>query len=562
MGKTLKYVQEEETGRLVFRGVYPRDVIPFLPAPKSVLKIPLGAHRFMTAEAFRTYERAKRQFDEDVKMARAAKTRHEKEQEGRRDAFTPDLIKHLADLFAHLELSRVEEAMRTRGGDWADRALAGWEWHLDEFQRWKVEADLEEMENHWGRTADALLHAEGVLVDPEDNEGRERLLWALNDAALRMSAKAQRQLVGHPVDIPARPDRPAFAKGPARTVSALLDAYRAEKWEGWSQSSRAAIEPVFRVLREALGDRPVATVSRDDARDVLGTVRKLPANLGKLGELKGLSVSSAIEKAQDLGLPAIGPGTINRGYMVHISAIFNFAVREQWVPSNPFVGLGVPDPVAKEDKRNPFTTEQLGELFSKSPWDIPASHDMDKPGAYWLPLIALFMGARRAEIAGLRLLDVEEIDGTPAIRIRPYQGRSVKNDGSRRDLPIHPALIRLGLLEFIAHRREVAKPEDPLFPDGKPNVNGKWGAKLGEWFSQHLKERNITGKVTFHSFRHNWEDRLRAGGLHGTSLGKALGGRKVGGSEGAYGQGFTIGDLQAGMEKVSYPGLDLSHLKS
>jgi integrase len=107
----------------------------------------------------------------------------------------------------------------------------------------------------------------------------------------------------------------------------------------------------------------------------------------------------------------------------------------------------------------------------------------------------------------------------------------------------------------------VAKPEDLLFPDGKPNVRGQWGAKLGERFGQHLKGLGITGnKLSFHSFRHNWEDRLRAAGIHGTSLGKTLGGRKVEGSEAAYGQGFTIGDLRDGLEKVSYPGLDLSHL--
>lgn len=561
MGKTLDYIQEEATGRLVYRRIYPPDVRPFLPTPKGVLKVPLGAKRFMTPEAFRIYHQLNLQFDQDVKLARAAKVRHEKEMEGRRDALTPELIKHLADLFAHSQFVRVEEAMRTRGGDWADRALAGWEWHLDEFQRWKVEGDLEAMEEHWGRTADALLHEEGVLVDPEDHDGRERLLWAINDAALKMSDKAQRQLTGMPIEVPERPNRPANPKGGARTVSALLDAYKADRWEKWSKSSRKAVEPVLRLLRETLGDRKVASISREDAREVLETVKALPANLGKRADLRGLSVPLAIERAKELGLPLIGPSTINKGYMVHISSIFNFAVDEEWTTKNPFRGLDVHDPVAKKDKRDPFTPDQLRTLFTHAPWEAPAPHDAPEPGAYWMPLIALFMGARNAEIAGLRLMDAVEIEGIPAIRIARYEGRPIKNDESIRDIPIHPELIRLGWLEFIAYRRTVTKPEEPIFPDAPPNSRDQWGAKFGERFSAHVKALGFTGrKLGMHSFRHNWEDRLRAVGLHGTSLGKALGGRTVEGSEGAYGHGFTPQALLEGLEKVIYPGLDLSHL--
>lgn len=562
MGKTLDYVQEEDTGRLVFRRIYPADLRPFLPHPKSVLKVPLGAKRYMTSDAFGVYEQAKRQFDSDVKMARAAKQRRQKELEGRSDALTPDLVKHLASLFTHQRLTQTEEAMRVKGGDWADRALHYWEWHLDEFQRWKAEGDLEAMEEHWGRFADGLLREEGVLVDPEDQDGRERLLWALNDAALRMSDTAQRQLVGYPVEIAERPARPTNPKGQSRTVSALLNAYKAEKWEGWSESSRVAIEPVFRVLRETLGERPVTSVTRDDAREVFGIVRALPANLGKRDDLKSLSIPQAVERAKALCIPTIGPGTINRGYMVHISAIFGFAVREQWIGGNPFERLSVTDPVAARDKRDPFTLDQLQTLFTQAPWNMPGPHDMARPGAYWVPLIALFMGARLGEIAGLRLIDAEELEGLPAIRIRPYEGHTVKNDGSRRDLPIHPALIQLGLPAFVAHRRTIAKPEDLLFPDGRANIRRQWGAKLGERFGALLKDRGIVGtKLGMHSFRHNFEDRLKAVALHGTSIGRALGGRAVPGSEGGYGNAFTLDVLLEALTKVTYPGLDLAHLE-
>jgi len=40
-----------------------------------------------------------------------------------------------------------------------------------------------------------------------------------------------------------------------------------------------------------------------------------------------------------------------------------------------------------------------------------------------------------------------------------------------------------------------------------------------------------------------------------------LSGRKIPGSEADYGSSFPIEVLQESLEKVSYPGLDLSHLK-
>jgi hypothetical protein len=70
MGKSLDWVREEPTGRLIFRRAYPEAVRPFLVKPgQRELKVPLGARRIMTMAAMRTYEAAKRRFDEDVERA-------------------------------------------------------------------------------------------------------------------------------------------------------------------------------------------------------------------------------------------------------------------------------------------------------------------------------------------------------------------------------------------------------------------------------------------------------------------------------------------------------------
>lgn len=563
MGKTLDWVREEATGRLIFRRRYPDDVRPFLPKPgQRELKVPLGSSKVMTAAAFQRYEQAKRRFDREVKEGRAALQLHQKAAGGLKDALSPQRVAELAEVFLRDWHEYDEKSLRARGEEWVQKSKAAWDELLSEFRAWRASGDTASMEGHWGRTADALLADQGILPDPEDHAGRERLVWALNDVALEYQPEADTRLAGGIVKAPPKPERPANPKGRARTVTSLLDAYNAAKWAGWSQSSRKAISPVFRLLRETIGDQEVQSVDRVTAREVFEMAQMLPMNMGRKAVFQGLTVPQAIEEGKRRGLPVIGPNTVNKAYMVQIAAVFNWAVEEDWALKNPFTGLSMDDPVDDRDRRDAFTLPQLCTLFTQAPWDNRPDNAIAKPGRYWVPLIALLTGMRLGEIAGLRVMDIEDLEGVSAFRVRPHDGRGLKNKESRRDLPIHSELVRLGFPAFVAHRREVASPDDLLFPDGKANSRGQSGPKLGEWFSKHLKDSGIVGtKLGMHSFRHNFEDRLRVAGLHGRPEGQALAGRKVSGSEASYGGAYAIGQLQEALENVTYPGLDLTHLR-
>jgi integrase len=72
------------------------------------------------------------------------------------------------------------------------------------------------------------------------------------------------------------------------------------------------------------------------------------------------------------------------------------------------------------------------------------------------PMACAFSGARVAEIAQLRKVDVRPDGAIPHIRITPDAG-SVKT-GQFRDVPLHPQLVQLGLLDFVG-----AAPDGPLF---------------------------------------------------------------------------------------------------
>ena len=73
MGKSLDWVREEPSGRLIFRRVYPPAVRAFLVKPgQRELKVPLRAKHSMTPAAFRLYDHAIQRFDADIRKALAA----------------------------------------------------------------------------------------------------------------------------------------------------------------------------------------------------------------------------------------------------------------------------------------------------------------------------------------------------------------------------------------------------------------------------------------------------------------------------------------------------------
>jgi len=341
-------------------------------------------------------------------------------------------------------------------------------------------------------------------------------------------------------------------------LESVLVAYEADKSPSWSASTRKALVPVFRLLRDMYPGRAAASITRQEARELVAMLQNVPTQIGKRKELRGLTVSEAVEKNAKYGFPTLSPKTINDGYLLHIASIWNWAAREQLVTGNPFTGLTVPDPVADRDRRDPFSPAQLSTLFSSAPWNVPWAKGRDRPGAYWVPLICLFHGLRNGEASGLRVEDVYEADGQPVLHVREYEGRTIKTAEARAELPIHPELLRLGFTGFVEDQRKAGAVG--LFPDGKASNRGQHGAKLGERFSAHVRALGLEGrKLGMHSFRHNFEDRLRAAEIAPrTAL--ALARRKEPGSGDGYGWGLSMVQKAEALAQVQYPGLDLAHL--
>jgi integrase len=232
--------------------------------------------------------------------------------------------------------------------------------------------------------------------------------------------------------------------------------------------------------------------------------------------------------------------------------------------ADPFANMRLEE---DDPSRGPFDVAGLQALF-RSPLFTEGERPKAGRGeaAFWFPLLALFAGCRRSEIAGLTVADVQDIDGHSMLTFVEDReaNKSLKTRNSRRAVPLHPQLKQLGFLDYVREiRADVGKGW--LFPLVAPDKKGELEAWT-KWFVRYRRSRGITDANVFHSLRHNFLDALRAAGVdeemrtalfghgwHRTSTTRGYGARDMV-------VRFTAKVLADAVARVNYPGLDLSHL--
>lgn len=118
--------------------------------------------------------------------------------------------------------------------------------------------------------------------------------------------------------------------------------------------------------------------------------------------------------------------------------------------------------------------------------------------------------------------DLIEQQGIQCIRIDDSrEGQNLKNSSSRRILPMHPALIDLGLMQHAETVRSTGAVR--LFPELEA-VRGKLGHAPSKWFGRYKTKQGITDpRKTFHSFRHTLIDDLRDAGVQDSLIKRIAG---------------------------------------
>src|SRR5436853_319352 len=151
-------------------------------------------------------------------------------------------------------------------------------------------------------------------------------------------------------------------------------------------------------------------------------------------------------------------------HLSSLSGLFKWAEQQGFIPDgfNPVRGLSPNKRQAKKHAmpRRPFTDAELLTVFSST--DFVRQREKH-PERYWLVLLCLFQICRREEAGQLSLKDLGELDDIPFMNITDEGvGQGLKNAGSKRRLPIHSSLVKLGFLEYVEQIKTLGHAR--LFP--------------------------------------------------------------------------------------------------
>lgn len=214
----------------------------------------------------------------------------------------------------------------------------------------------------------------------------------------------------------------------------------------------------------------------------------------------------------------------------------------------------------------PFEPEYLVKLFDSPVYaEGKRSGKGGKHAAFWLPLLALFCGARLEELGQLYVNDVISQSGRLFLRIAALKhDQGIKNDISGRHVPVHDELLKIGFACYVESVRAAGK--ERLFPDLTPNQDGVFTAKFSTWFNEYLDTHVVDDRAyNFHSFRHFFEERAGWCRLSNYQIDGILGHQPEGMSK-HYGQkksGRRVFDpmqLAKGMDRFRIDEIDLSPL--
>lgn len=331
------------------------------------------------------------------------------------------------------------------------------------------------------------------------------------------------------------------------TLATLSKLYIEEGKRGgtWREVSTHEVERSLRDLFELMGDMSVEAFDVQQARLLKDRLSRCPQYFGLRPEYEGKTLKQVVESGATY--KTITAVTVNNR-LRKLSAFMNWCKSNGYVTDNPLVGLKVMTGSAKEARLS-FEQHDLMTLLNL---DALKTEARKHPWRYWLPLLGRFTGARLEELCQLHVADFITVQGVDCIRIDDgHESQKLKNSSSRRTLPIHPALIQLGLLDYV--KAQLTQNSDRLFPELEP-VRGKLGHAPSKWFSRYRIKMGVSDpKKTFHSFRHTMIDDLRDAGVQDSLIKRIAGHEDSAVTFGVYGSRIPIKAMVEALGHLSLP---------
>lgn len=235
-----------------------------------------------------------------------------------------------------------------------------------------------------------------------------------------------------------------------------------------------------------------------------------------------------------------------------LSSTLRWATRHSYAQANVAESLMLDIPRSRDSERKRFNCNDIQEIIDHIPLKSGDEANV------WIPLIALYTGMRREEICQLRRSDVFQESDIWCFRINEGEEQSLKTNSSRRVVPIHSKIIKMGFIEF-CNDRATGKDGGNLwgFVRWRETWGKSWGGWFNRWYSANIQMER--GKC-FHSFRHTIADELKQSGEHRELVAELLGHSVTDMTFGRYGKKYSVQNLKLMIENINY-NIDLSRFE-
>lgn len=310
------------------------------------------------------------------------------------------------------------------------------------------------------------------------------------------------------------------AAAPTPAASAFLrDTYMDER--RLREDAHRHVLGYVTLFTRAAGDKPLADYTRQDIIKWVRTIEQLRTSYGKRKGDDAKAIAQLLKESR--GEKTLNRTTIEK-HITHLKAFFVAANRHhKWTANDGIDDLFRDIPLSRHvpdaRPRKSWTVAQLGELLASPIWsgtrsrreDVTRRHEagpqIHRDAYWWLPVAALWSGARLEELAQLQHDDLaRDRDGIAYLRIHDGGDRKVKTAHSIRNVPVHSFLASLGFLDlFKAGGRGRIWPE--LKAHGRPP---SWGSLYSSHFTDYRRATKLYEPLRdFHSLRRTFITMLR-----------------------------------------------------
>lgn len=299
-----------------------------------------------------------------------------------------------------------------------------------------------------GADMSSAIELAGEMAPHADELVRRKLARRLIEVQLKAGVYEMRAIAGEPLRRPIARRAPEITvpeAKPTPKVSEMAAMYAEERLaQGrWSPKTAKQGATIFGLVAEILGDPPIGEVTKAHIRQMGLDITKLPANMAK--RYPGLSVAEVLAKTQGDGSVArLESRSVNKHYQ-HVRTLFAWATEHDHIAQSPAAVLHDVEEGRAQDARKVFDDEDILAFFAE------IENKAKEPYGLWIPRIMAYTGCRMGEAAQLRKVDIRmEQDVFVFDFNEESEQKNLKTDGSTRCVPIHPRLLELGFLEFVA----------------------------------------------------------------------------------------------------------------